>query len=217
MGTPVTLACEPGERGRRGTDSLGENHFPSSWRGLRLVPGSLGRGRRRLLAAEGQGTVTVAGPLPDGQHLLPGQLRLLHRGRGSRAARQAGDGRRGVALVMGLGRAPKPQKMVTSEAGHRVPFSGCLQALRWVSGPDNCLDGTAPGPFLPCTLTTSHSLVTPASGRLTAHPSPLTLHPSPRPHRRPLHSRSGSAGHITCGCREPAHMCYCMRVEMSHL
>lgn len=36
-------------------------------------------------------TVTVAGPLPDGQHLLSRQLRLLHGRRGPRASRQAGD------------------------------------------------------------------------------------------------------------------------------
>lgn len=35
--------------------------------------------------------VTVAGPLPDGQHLLSRQLRLLHGRRGPRASRQAGD------------------------------------------------------------------------------------------------------------------------------
>lgn len=36
----------------------------------------------------------------------------------------------GVALVTGPGRAPKPQNMAASEAGHRGLFSGCLQAQR---------------------------------------------------------------------------------------
>lgn len=135
---PLTLACEPGERCRRGT-AWGKTTLPlrgeaCSW----FPPASVvrGSGDLRPWPAEAswpwrsRGTVTVAGPLPDGQHLLPGQLRLLHRRRGSRAARQAADGRRGVALVTGPGRAPKPQNVAASEAGHRGLFSGCLQAQR---------------------------------------------------------------------------------------
>lgn len=68
----------------------------------------------------GGGTVTVAGPLPDGQHLLSRQFRLLHGGRGPRASRQAGGKTGdGVSHALGTPAAGRAARGPAWQRGHQ--------------------------------------------------------------------------------------------------
>ena len=71
--------------------------------------------------------VTVAGPLPDGQHLLSRQLRLLHGRRGPRASRQAGD-ETGGGVSRRFGGPPGLQGRVPRAAGPHITRLGWLPA-----------------------------------------------------------------------------------------
>ena len=140
---------------------------PVDWlwtgRSDRSPPCTRGRGGRMGEAGR-EGAVTVAGPLPDGQHLLSRQFRLLHGGRGPWASRQAGgETGDGVSHALGTPAAGRAARGPAWQRGHQL---GCRQA-RW--GPQSSGWSGAQG----------HGMAGPRSGHRAPGRQTSTFRPRP--------------------------------------